>query len=262
MGSIGIWLLTLGVADVVCAIIPTRLEKYRRLAGTGCAGFIALLVGFSSSSLSWRHTAVIICAVAFAYIWVSLQSVKDLTKGRSVTGVILILGTGFVLWILAAVLPEFSNGILEAWLENSPFELLAASSPGKVILLAGCIAVQLETGNVLVRMVLSGTNVALPGDRSLLQAGRIIGPIERILIFGFAFSGELAAAALIASAKSILRFPEISARRGSSASLPIQKSHQPDDSRPAIFEASEYFLLGSLTSWAVALLPAAVLFAQ
>lgn len=65
------------------------------------------------------------------------------------------------------------------------------------------------------------------------------------MIFALSVAGEPTAAALIISAKSLLRFPELnSASRGST---------ERGDSVPNVDVVTEYFLLGSLTSWFLAL---------
>lgn len=73
-----------------------------------------------------------------------------------------------------------------------------------------------------------------------LKGGRVIGPLERILITGLALVGAQAVIVGSLAAKGIVRFPEISAdgRRGSKA---------------------EEFLVGSLVSWTIAGLAAAYL---
>ena len=76
-----------------------------------------------------------------------------------------------------------------------------------------------------------------------LRGGRVIGPLERILIVALALTGAEAVVVGLLAAKGIVRFPEISAdgRRGSKA---------------------EEFLIGSLVSWTIAGLAAAYLAVQ
>lgn len=76
-----------------------------------------------------------------------------------------------------------------------------------------------------------------------LRGGRVIGPLERILIVALALFGAEAVIVGLLAAKGIVRFPEISAdgRRGSKA---------------------EEFLIGSLVSWTIAGLIAAYLAVQ
>ena len=64
------------------------------------------------------------------------------------------------------------------------------------------------------------------------RAGRWIGVLERLLIYVLVLIGAAAAAGLVVAAKSILRFPEISAK-------------------PATIDP-EYVLIGSLASWLIA----------
>lgn len=63
-----------------------------------------------------------------------------------------------------------------------------------------------------------------------LKGGRIIGPIERLLIVVLAFAGVPQIIAALAAAKGVVRFPEIAEDRGSGSK-------------------AEEFLVGSLASW-------------
>ena len=94
------------------------------------------------------------------------------------------------------------------WLGRSSFDVLSRATPDRAVLVTGALVALLATANALVRLVLAavGTEVDEPEQR--LLGGRIIGPMERILIFGFAVAGQFTAAALVVSAKSLLRFPE------------------------------------------------------
>jgi len=67
-----------------------------------------------------------------------------------------------------------------------------------------------------------------------LRGGRLIGPVERLLIAALTLSGSFAIVAAVVAAKGIVRFPEIS--RDSAGG-----------------SKAEYFLVGSLVSWAVAI---------
>lgn len=100
-----------------------------------------------------------------------------------------------------------------------------------LVLLLGFGLVMASTGNALVRAGLELANAkGLVPDNDTLRAGRLIGTLERLLIVGFAVAGQLTAAALVISAKGLLRFRELD-----------EKQH------------SEYVLVGSLLSWTVAL---------
>ncbi|MFJ7286929.1 hypothetical protein ACIQUC_01290 [Curtobacterium sp. NPDC098951] len=66
----------------------------------------------------------------------------------------------------------------------------------------------------------------------LLKGGRMIGPIERLLLAGFSLVGAFPVVAALIAAKGIVRFPEIR--------------------RETTGYQAEYFLIGSLVSWAMA----------
>ncbi len=70
-----------------------------------------------------------------------------------------------------------------------------------------------------------------------LRGGRLIGPIERLLIVALALAGAQGVIAALLAAKGIVRFPEISADRATGSK-------------------AEEFLIGSLTSWGLAALGA------
>jgi hypothetical protein len=104
-----------------------------------------------------------------------------------------------------------------------------------VVVVVGVILL-LTPANFLVRWILRrARGVALPAAAG---AGRWIGGMERLLIFLLVLMGEPGAASLVAAAKSLLRFPEIT---GTNSKI-----------------SPEYVLVGSLASWLVAFVVGAV----
>lgn len=97
-------------------------------------------------------------------------------------------------------------------------------------LVAGGALVLTFPANWLVRQVLRLTRQETTPSHN--QAGRWIGILERLLIYVLMLAGAAAAAGLVVAAKSILRYPEISAK-------------------PATIDP-EYVLVGSLASWLLA----------
>jgi hypothetical protein len=65
----------------------------------------------------------------------------------------------------------------------------------------------------------------------------------RLLIVGLGLAGQLAMASAVVAAKSVIRFPEINAKR--------DKNGHPE--RVGIDDVTEYILVGSLASWILAL---------
>lgn len=74
-----------------------------------------------------------------------------------------------------------------------------------------------------------------------LRGGRLLGPVERVLIVGLGLAGQLSVATAVIAAKSIIRFPEINAQKAKA------------DGGVGIDDVTEYFLIGSFASWIIAL---------
>ena len=109
-------------------------------------------------------------------------------------------------------------------------------APETLLLGAGVLLVQLSTANVLVRLVLDAVGVPASDNEKSLKGGRLLGPMERLLIVGLGMAGQLTAAGLVVAAKGLLRFPEL--QRGA---------------RSGASDITEYFLIGSFASWLLAL---------
>ena len=134
---------------------------------------------------------------------------------------------------------------LGSLLLSLPYPGLAGTTAGTVVLLAGIVMWLGPVANGIVRMVLTAAGADIAASEQRLRGGRVIGILERWLIFGFVVAGHPTAAAFIVSAKSILRFPELSERARHGA-----------DGENDLDTVTEYLLLGSLVSWTIAVLPA------
>jgi hypothetical protein len=110
--------------------------------------------------------------------------------------------------------------------------------------LAALVLVQFATANQLVRLVLGSVGAVRPAGEpqpsDRLKGGRLLGPMERLLILSLGAGGQVAAAGAVVAAKGIIRFPELNAQKGRSGEIGID-------------EVTEYFLLGSFASWLLAL---------
>ena len=108
---------------------------------------------------------------------------------------------------------------------------------------------QRKTGNRLVRLVLASVGAVRPTGQpqpsDQLKGGRLLGPMERLLILSLGVGGQVAAASAVVAAKGIIRFPELNAqKRGADNATGIGIG---------IDEVTEYFLVGSFASWLLAL---------
>ncbi|MGA8847599.1 MAG: hypothetical protein WB471_13365, partial [Nocardioides sp.] len=159
---------------------------------------------------------------------------------------LVVLGAELGLAVLASTAGAPEGGIVSDWLIESTLPLVAGLSADRALLLLGLLLVQLSTGNVIVRLVLGVTGTTHPlrsatGPAPALKGGRLLGPMERLLIVGLGLAGEVTAASIVIAAKGLLRFPELQSARADGAD------------GPGIHEVTEYFLVGSFVSWTVSL---------
>lgn len=135
---------------------------------------------------------------------------------------------------------------LAIYLSKLPWGQPAAQPPETVLLVIAAMLFLGSTSNRIVKIVMTliRTTTSSQSCEEQLKGGRYIGPLERWLIFALALAGQPTAAALVISAKSIVRFPE------------LQSKAAPRGGGQKIDELTEYFLIGSLLSWSLALLAA------
>lgn len=197
------------------------------------------------------------------------------------------LGTAAALTLLVPSGGDL-GGPLATGLTRSPLVPTGVDA-ARVLLVLALLLAQLSTGNRVVRDVLTVADVYLPatvapgegrafgslqGAHVLragepdLKGGRLLGPMERLLILGLGLAGELTAAGIVVAAKGLVRWPELSRagrrdreRDGVAGDPPpgVEDARRTPARRarprrgPDIDQITEYFLVGSFTSWMVAL---------
>ncbi|GAA5156764.1 hypothetical protein GCM10023340_45490 [Nocardioides marinquilinus] len=230
MSWLALLLVGLGLTDLVFSL--TRRPWAGQVAGAVSVLVLGPLAGLTTAGgvVAWLLLAVAVAGwgvtvtVGFARGWAWLP--------LGWLGIVLAL----TLAVSGAAAPV--DGPLGAWLADLP---VLDGDPGRALMVAGAVLVQLVTGNVVVRLVLevSGTSHPTPGASSL-KGGRLLGPMERVAILGLGLAGELTAAGVVVAAKGLLRFPELQAAAGGAPG-------------PGIHDVTEYFLVGSFVSWSVSL---------
>jgi hypothetical protein len=128
-----------------------------------------------------------------------------------------------------------ASGLSWPWpLDTGPLTRWPAE---RVVLVVAVALAQVSTVNIAVRLVLDAVGVPANANEKRLKGGRVLGPMERLLVLGLGMAGQVTAASIVVAAKGLLRFPEL--QRGT------------DDPGPS--DVTEYFLIGSLASWLAAL---------
>lgn len=237
------WLAVLLIGVAVTDLAHSALQRnvVPQCVGAAAAVAVSLVAGLTAPG-----ELVALLVVVLAVLGWGFAVTRGFAPGGRAWQPLAVLGVALTVALavapLAPTLP--ADGPLGRWLSAVPWPLASAQSPERILLLVALTLTQLSTGNVIVRLVLSATGTVVAaqhgtdGDpETRLKGGRLLGPMERLVIFGLGLAGELTAAGIVIAAKGLLRFPELQSRA--------------DQTR--IHQLTEYFLVGSFVSWLVPL---------
>ncbi|HEX6153932.1 MAG TPA: hypothetical protein VFZ19_10465, partial [Solirubrobacterales bacterium] len=133
------------------------------------------------------------------------------------------------------------------WYERLPFEFASSKAipVDQFVLGVGVFLFLLATSNRIVKLVLATTAAENLKENELPKGGRLLGPMERLIVAAAVVAGDPTAAGFVVAAKGLLRFPEV---------------NRPADS--SIHELTEYLLVGTFTSVLIAAVLALLLLAN
>ena len=230
MTEVGVWLLVVGLVDLVRASRDvTRPGRRLLMAVLGVLLLTGAVVALAPSPRVGALDLVVWSAAFLAWL---LGSATALGTRSSRARVVAFSGWGVgLVWSLLA------GGRLAADLPDVVRGPLASAPSDRLLLVLGVLVAQLATVNVLVRLVLDAVGVPAADNEKALKGGRLLGPMERLLIVGLGLAGHVTAASIVVAAKGLLRFPEL--QRGAEINGPS--------------DVTEYFLIGSFASWLLAL---------
>jgi hypothetical protein len=248
--AVGIWLASVGLADLVAGLSGEPKTGPRLigaiLAGTSAPAVLGVLAGADVG------TGVLLTLVTGSTVagWLVLR-----LGTPSISALRALAALGFVVASFAIVsflgtepIVSFESGsVLDRAIGRLPFPTIARASLEQVVFVGGVLLMLFATSNAIVRMVLTAMGTRFSNAEQRLRGGRVIGPLERVLIFGLGLAGQATAAALVIGAKGLLRYPELNNLRG-------EQGAAGSSARP-IDVVTEYLLIGSLTSWLLALFP-------
>lgn len=234
MSWLGVLLVGLACTDLVHSARPMRVVP--EVTGAVVAVVLGLLAGLTGA------VDLVALAVVAGVVVVWGQAVTRGFARRRPWLPLSVLAVALVVAVLVSGAASPAGGLVERWLSSGALPLLDGLSTDRFLLLLGAFGVQLSTGNVVVRLVLAQTGTLNPTkDGSLpstpLKGGRLLGPMERVLVLGLGLAGQITAASIVVAAKGLLRFPELSS----------------ETDQAQVHRMTEYFLVGSFASWLVAL---------
>lgn len=267
----GILLALIGLGDVVRARTGADTRRHRTLT---TSAVVVLWAGVSA--VAWFGLGVpvwgVIVTVVLAAGWIATTApvragggTADDDRGEpTVAGLLrrsgswpaVLLAVAVAVLLLWGPLPDGAGFVVD-WHRSSGLAFVAAVPLAAVVGGVGSALFLVDSANVVVAQALPPglqrgavtdaeaddlrrrfgrrrrSHTEQSGDDTVrLKGGRLIGPIERLLLAGFAVAGAFPVVAALIAAKGIVRFPEIR--------------------RETTGYQAEYFLIGSLVSWAMA----------
>ncbi|WP_412163397.1 hypothetical protein [Curtobacterium flaccumfaciens] len=268
----GVLLTLVGLADVVRARTGTDAAPRRVLTTTVIVLLWAAVATVAVLGLGLAVWSVLV-AVVLAALWVATtipvrsggapggrdRALPWLRRSGSWPAVLLAVAVAvLLLWVPAAD----ASGFVVDWHRDAGPAFVGAVPLAALVAGIGSALFLVDSANVVVAQALPlglspdarpGAMAAEPTRRKRfdrrrttrapgadtdtdgtvpLKGGRMIGPIERLLLAGFSLAGAFPVVAALIAAKGIVRFPEIR--------------------RETTGYQAEYFLIGSLVSWAMA----------
>lgn len=246
MAWFAVWLIGVGTADLVRAL---RVAPPWLGAGIGVATM--LLTALASGMTGIADGIVLLLAAIPLVAWVTLSE-RTQRVGGGHGWALLVLGVTAAALLVTSGWASPPGGVLARWLEWADLPTVLYVTPQAALVVAGVTLVNLATANHVVRLVLISVGAmrpARPGAASVeqpsdhLKGGRLLGPMERLVILGLGLAGQLTAASIVIAAKGLLRFPELQAK----------KDDHSEVVGLGIDAVTEYFLVGSFVSWIFAL---------
>ncbi|SBS74974.1 conserved membrane hypothetical protein [uncultured Mycobacterium sp.] len=239
MSGVAVLLIAIGCADIVRRLTPRLWPAV--VTGPVVAVMTAALCGL----LQLGDLLLIGVAAVAAVAWELSCSHAERVGGRGQAAPLVLFVAVLAVLILLSGMGSPVTGLVKVWAGWAPVTGLTSADPTRIVLVAGVILLQVATGNQLVRLLLGSVGSVKPAGEpqpsDRLKGGRLLGPMERLLILGLGLAGQLAAATAVVAAKSIIRFPEINAQKAR------------ENGGIGIDDVTEYFLVGSFASWIVAL---------
>lgn len=122
------------------------------------------------------------------------------------------------------------------WIDEEAIGLISMLFTQQNLLLLLCLFVLMQPAAIIIKILIAGW---LPENESkekktLANAGKLIGILERLFVFGFVVSGNWSGIGFLLAAKSVFRFGDLKDKEG--------------------IKLTEYILIGTLLSFGLAML--------
>lgn len=223
-------LLGFGVGDLV-ALLPMGQTVGRVSAAVAALSTILGVAALSGMAVGSVALTGAIAVPAMAWVVLTPEAPEKDDAWLLLLPIATLLGTIAISGSAAPV-----EGDLARWYDALPFGFVSSGTipVDEFTLGVGVFLFLLATSNQIVKLVLATTDAKKLTENELPKGGRLLGPMERLIVVAVVVAGDPAGAAFVIAAKGLLRFPEVN--------------------RPNIniHELTEYLLVGTFTSVLIA----------
>ncbi|MDT5019109.1 MAG: hypothetical protein QOD39_5269, partial [Mycobacterium sp.] len=194
MSALAVMLIAMGIADIS-----------RRLADRAWVSVVAapvVVAGCAALAGLWHVGDIVLLVIAAVagVGWAMLCARAERTGERELTPLV-VFGVAVGLLILLSGWGSDVGGLVQRWAGWAQLPGLGQLSPNRLLMVVGVVLLQMVTGNQLVRLVLGTVGAVKPAGQpqpsDRLKGGRLLGPMERLLILGLGLAGQLAAATAV-----------------------------------------------------------------
>jgi hypothetical protein len=248
--AVGIWLVSIGLADLVAGLSGEPKAGPRTIGAIATGLVVPIVLGLSAGATASTMLLLTPLTGVTIAIWILMRQDASRMSAVKALSALLFLLAAFSAVSLVGAEPVSSFGdepLLARSVHQLPFPLVAGATLEQAVFVSGVLTMLFATSNAIVRLVLTAMGTRFSTAEQRLRGGRVIGPLERVLIFGLGLAGQATAAALVIGAKGLLRYPELNGLRNEPGAAGPQAR--------TIDVVTEYLLIGSLTSWLLALFP-------
>jgi hypothetical protein len=226
-------LLGFGIVDLL-RWSPDPVHKTRARGATVATALGIAAVGALAGFGLGRTILVGIVTLIALWVWTHFDYSNTRRPGYPLAWALLVLVSAFA----AAGSGDGVSGPLERWYSNLPFRFAESITVNQFLLGLSAGLFLLATTNRVVTLVLDAAGTPVADNESVLSGGRLLGPMERLLVAAMVLAGDLTGATIVIAAKGFLRLPEIRDRD--------EKREGKDD------QVTEYFLIGTFCSLLIA----------
>lgn len=180
--------LAVGLGDLVSSLSGRPESRTRAVAGAVVGSAAAILL-FVLADIGWDRVAAGSILIALtATFWQGARCMDGAWTPRGALPTLAALVVPLALAIAASAWFPAAQGTVARVVQRLPYAVVGVD-PDHLLMVLAFLLLMGSTGNAVVRLALAGVGTPVAVGEARLRGGRLIGPLERVLIFGLALWG-------------------------------------------------------------------------